>query len=84
MSDKAIIITQLVTLATVVIGFVVALYRERRNRQWDLEDREHARRELLVKQDDTNIKLDNIKDKMDETTTRKPGEERRIAPQHRD
>ena len=51
MDSTTVIVTQIVTLITVVIGFFVALYRENRNRRWDLEDRARARAELLRKTD---------------------------------
>jgi hypothetical protein len=37
---------QIVLLITTIAGFAYNLYREARNRRWDMEDRERARREL--------------------------------------
>lgn len=51
MDSTTVIVTQVATLITVIIGFLVALYREKRNRQWDLEDRTRAREEVLNKAD---------------------------------
>lgn len=33
---------QIVTLASVIAGYLYTLYREKRNRQWDLEDRQRT------------------------------------------
>ena len=46
-------ITSLVTLATIVIGFMVQIYRENRNRRWDLADRA----ELAAKVEDNRYIL---------------------------
>lgn len=37
---------QIILLITTLSGFVYTIYRENRNRRWDLEDRERARQEL--------------------------------------
>jgi hypothetical protein len=40
---------QTIIFATTVLGFSIQLFREWRNRKWDLEDRERARKDLEVK-----------------------------------
>jgi len=60
-------ITALVTLLTVILGFVVQIYRENRNRRWDLEDRkqlaakvEDARHALSERVNASKIELSNL------------------------
>lgn len=40
---------QIIILITTILGFIYTVYRENRNRRWDLEDRERARKELADK-----------------------------------
>src|SRR5688572_11512617 len=42
------VLGQLVLLLTTIAGFVYTVYRENRNRRWDLEDRKRAREELTA------------------------------------
>lgn len=42
-------VTQIVIVITGLLTVVVPLYREQRNRRWDLEDRERTARDLAVK-----------------------------------
>lgn len=51
---------QLILLLTTVIGFLVQLYRERRNRLWDLEDRDRKARELAAKHELITEKQDQM------------------------
>lgn len=46
-------VAQIITLLTVIAGFWFQIYRENRNRKWDLEDRSAARKRL----DDTTTGL---------------------------
>ncbi len=41
-----IIITTVTGIITTLLTTIVGIYRENRNRRWDLQDRENARREL--------------------------------------
>jgi hypothetical protein len=42
-----LVLAPIVTLLTLVVGFYWQAYRESRNRRWDHEDRERARKEQL-------------------------------------
>lgn len=42
-------VTQIVILITGLLTVVIPLYREQRNRRWDLEDRERTARDLAAK-----------------------------------
>lgn len=72
----AILVGQVVTLILAILGFAVSLYREKRNRKWDLEDREAARLRQLEQQKATATALATkteetataISDKIDERT----------------
>lgn len=72
---QAILVTAVAGIVTTILGFVVQLYRERRNRQWDLEDRRQIKdtaatavqvaaetREVLVQkiEENTQINVDAL------------------------
>lgn len=61
----SLIVGQVSTFLLVVIGFGVALWREHRNRKWDLDDRAYARMELNKKLQTYHIETT---DKIDENT----------------
>lgn len=58
----SLIIGQVITLILALVGFGVSLWREHRNRKWDLEDRRAAREALTRNLDEkftsTNKKID--------------------------
>ena len=51
------IIVQLITLVSVIAGYLYNLYREKRNREWDIEDRERVAAELANKVVETEQNL---------------------------
>lgn len=53
----ATILGQLLLFLTTIGGFAIQIYREKRNRQWDLEDRMMARQELAEKVATTHQKV---------------------------
>jgi hypothetical protein len=51
------IVGQLVILVTTIAGFLYNIYRENRNRRWDIEDRERVRRDISEKVDQSKREL---------------------------
>jgi seryl-tRNA synthetase len=70
------VIGQIIILLTTIAGFLYTIYRENRNRRWDLQDRELARKELSQKLENqqeqvaAKVVVDHKKliDKIDENT----------------
>jgi gas vesicle protein len=52
------VIGQIVVVVTTILGFAYTIYRENRNRRWDLEDRKRAREELQTLTTSTATKLE--------------------------
>lgn len=48
-AESTTLVGQFLLFLTTVIGFGIQMYRESRNRKWDLEDRKNARREMESK-----------------------------------
>lgn len=67
-SDATVIILQLIILVTTLVGMAYTLYRENRNRKWDLEDREWARRRTDTHFSVVSGKVDDVARKVDENT----------------
>lgn len=44
------VLLQLIILVTTLFGFAYTIYRENRNRKWDLQDREWAREQSILRQ----------------------------------
>jgi len=65
-------IGQLLLFCTTVLGFGIQIYREKRNRQWDLEDRERARVVLAKTAEivavETDMKQQKVIQKIEENT----------------
>jgi hypothetical protein len=63
---------QLILFLTTIAGFAIQLFREWRNRKWDLEDRERARKELAEKVESAQTlaisKQKEMLDKIEENT----------------
>jgi hypothetical protein len=74
--ELIILITTIAGIVTTIIGFVVQLYRERRNRAWELEDRRLTADALQQKNEQTAAALhkdtqrtrDMLARKIDENT----------------
>jgi len=71
------IVLQAVTWLTMISGFIYTIYRENRNRRWDLEDRAEARRVTLEQSQKLEKKVDNV----DKAAVVVAGE---VAQAHRD
>ena len=56
---------QFLLFLTTVLGFGIQLYREKRNREWDLADRELARKQLAAK---VEIAHESVMKKIEENT----------------
>jgi hypothetical protein len=67
---------QIILFLTTVLGFVITIYRENRNRRWDLEDRERTAKALVAQVDTVSKTLatktaashDALATKIDENT----------------
>lgn len=71
------IVLQAVTWLTMVSGFIYTIYRENRNRRWDLEDRAEARKVALEQSQKLEKKVENV----DKAAVVVAGE---VAQAHRD
>ena len=56
--DWTTVILQIVLFLTTVSGFGYTIYRENRNRKWDLEDRAAGRQQAIQRQNEISEKVD--------------------------
>jgi hypothetical protein len=59
---------QLVIWITTLTGFIYTIYRENRNRKWDLEDRRAARRQAIKRSRRLEKTMGNIDTRLEENT----------------
>lgn len=68
MNENALIIGQIVILITTLAGFWRQLYRENRNRKWDVEDRNLTRIELQTAAQDRKKIAEAVTSQIKENT----------------
>ena len=56
--DWTTVVLQIVLFLTTVSGFGYTIYRENRNRKWDLEDRAAGRQQAIQRQNEISEKVD--------------------------
>jgi transcriptional regulator of heat shock response len=77
--DWLILITTIAGIVTTIIGFVVQLYRERRNRAWELEDRTLKAEALQQKTEQAAVALQKETQRTRDMLTRKIDENTQIS-----
>jgi hypothetical protein len=77
--ELIILITTVAGIITTIIGFVVQLYRERRNRAWELEDRRLTAEALQQKNEQTAATLQKETQRTRDMLARKIDENTKIS-----